>query len=187
VLPIERFYQDARAGQLPQFTWINPECCKYMSMHPPSPINVGEAFVKGVYEAVRNSPQWNETLFILTWDEHGGFADHVPPPTDIPAGDSLFYTEQAPNGRTYTFHFDRLGVRVPTILASPWVEKGLVQKKPTEGDTEYTHTSILKFLGELWDLESLSPRVDWSPSFGDLITSKYRYDTPAQLPNAADF
>lgn len=187
VLPIERFYQDARAGKLPQFTWINPECCRYTSMHPPSPINMGENFVKSVYEAVRNSPHWNESLFILTWDEHGGFADHVPPPTDIPAGDSLTYTEQAPDGRGYTFHFDRLGVRVPTILASPWVEKGLVQSKPPDGDNDYTHTSILKFLCELWDLESLSPRVDWSPSFGDLITSEYRYDTPKQLPDAADF
>ncbi|KAJ5975914.1 hypothetical protein N7481_009621 [Penicillium waksmanii] len=73
VFPIERFYSDAKAGKLPQFTWINPECCEFMSMHPKSPINMGENFMKGVYEAVRNSPQWNETLFIVTWDEHGGF------------------------------------------------------------------------------------------------------------------
>ncbi|KAJ5920011.1 hypothetical protein N7516_010869 [Penicillium verrucosum] len=152
----------------------------------PSPINMGENFVKSIYEAVRNSPQWNETLFILTWDEHGGFADHVSPPADVPAGDSLTYTETARDGEQYTFHFDRLGIRVPTLLISPWVSKGLVQHKPSEGN-EFTHTSILKFVSELWGLDSLSPRVDWSPSFGNLITNKFRSDTPEKLPDAADF
>ncbi|KAJ5971496.1 uncharacterized protein N7479_001414 [Penicillium vulpinum] len=186
VVPISQFYTDAKAGALPQFTWINPECCSYMSMHPPSPINMGENFVKSIYEAIRNSPQWDETLFILTWDEHGGFADHVSPPTDVPAGDSLTYTEKAQDGQEYTFHFDRLGIRVPTVLISPWVSKGLVQHKPIDGN-EFTHTSILKFVSELWGLESLSPRVDWSPSFGNLITNNFRSDTPEKLPNAADF
>ncbi|KAJ5543614.1 hypothetical protein N7535_006034 [Penicillium sp. DV-2018c] len=188
VVPISQFYSDAEAGELPQFTWINPECCSYMSMHPPSPINMGENFIKSVYEAVRNSPQWNETLFILTWDEHGGFADHVSPPSDVPAGDTLTYTEEARDGEQYTFHFDRLGVRVPTVLISPWVSKGFVQHQPGEGEeNEFTHTSILKFVSELWDLDSLSPRVDWSPSFGNLITNKFRSDTPEKLPDGADF
>ncbi|CAG8418921.1 unnamed protein product [Penicillium salamii] len=186
VVPISQFYTDAKAGNLPQFTWINPECCSYMSMHPPSPINMGENFVKGIYEAVRNSPQWNETLFILTWDEHGGFADHVSPPSDVPAGDSLTYSEAAGDGKEYTFHFDRLGVRVPTVLISPWVSKGVVQHEPSGGN-EFTHTSILKFVSELWGLDSLSPRVEWSPSFGNLVTNKFRSDTPEKLPEPADF
>jgi phospholipase C len=187
ILPLDKFYKDAKAGTLPQFSWINPECCDYMSMHPKSPINMGENFMKGIYEAIRSSPQWNETLFILTWDEHGGFADHVAPPTGVPPGDDLTYVEKANDGKNYTFKFDRLGVRVPTLLISPWVEKGVVQNKPGSGENEFTHTSILKFLSELWDLESLTPRVDWSPSFGDLITNKFRDDTPAQLPNAAGY
>jgi phospholipase C len=65
VLPIDRFYQDAKSGALPQFTWINPECCKYMSMHPKSPINMGENFMKGIYDTLRSSPQWNQTLLIV--------------------------------------------------------------------------------------------------------------------------
>ncbi|KAJ6028361.1 hypothetical protein N7540_003937 [Penicillium herquei] len=186
IKPIEQFYEDAANGDLPQFTWINPECCKYMSMHPPSPINMGESFVKGIYEAVRNSPQWNETLFILTWDEHGGFADHVPPPMNVPPGDSLPYTERAADGEDYTFHFNRLGVRVPTVLISPWVGKGLIQNRP-DGENEFTHTSILKTLSELWDLDILTPRVEWSPSFKHMITDEFRDDTPAWLPDAADF
>lgn len=51
--------------------------CSYQSFHPPSPINLGETFIKGIYEAVRNSPQWNTTLFILTFDEHGGFGVRI--------------------------------------------------------------------------------------------------------------
>ncbi|KAJ5579646.1 Phosphoesterase [Penicillium hispanicum] len=138
---------------------------------------MGENFIKGIYEALRHSPQWNETLFILTFDEHG----------DVPAGDDLTYTETARDGQEYTFHFDRLGVRVPTALASPWLGKGLVQNKPADGDADFTHTSILKFVSELWGLDHFSPRVDWSPSFAGLFTTHFRDDTPETLPDPADF
>ena len=103
-------------------------------MHPPSPVNMGEAWTKGVYEALRNSPQWDGMLFLLTFDEHGvrrrpclsswmqrlihidpfglqGYADHVSPPVGVPPGDDLTYTELAQDGKNYTFSFDRLGVR----------------------------------------------------------------------------
>jgi len=106
-------------------------------MHPPSPINTGEAWTKSIYEALRNSPQWDGTLFLLTFDEHGvrrahplsfvlmhithsvqGFADHVPPPVGVPPGDNLTYTEQAQDGRNYTFSFDRLGIRYVRVVLS---------------------------------------------------------------------
>ncbi len=97
----------------------------------------------------RNSPQWDDTLFILTFDEHGGFADHVPLPVrniptsglpsvasssqrangaclvGVPAGDNLTYTEKAPDGKQITFNFDRLGLRVPHPPHLPWVRKDL--------------------------------------------------------------
>lgn len=187
VKPLSNFYSDAKAGTLPQFTWINPECCDYMSMHPKSPVNMGENFMRSIYQALRSSPQWNQTLFIITFDEGGGFADHVPPPTNVPPGDNLTYTEKASDGKPYTFHFDRLGVRVPTLLISPWVGKGVVQNRPASGQNEFTHTSILKFVEELWGLESLTPRVAWSPSFSGLITNQFRGDTPKELPNAAGY
>ncbi|KAK6839417.1 phosphatidylglycerol specific phospholipase [Apiospora arundinis] len=151
VKPLQQFYADAAAGTLPQFTYINPECCSYQSYHPPSPINLGEEFIKGIYEAVRNSPQWDDTLFVLTFDEHGGFGDHVPPPVNVPdGGDGLSYTEKAADGKNITFGFNRLGPRVPTILISPWVGKGEVENKGSNNGGEYTHTSILGFLSELW-------------------------------------
>ena len=182
VQPIDQFYEDAKDGKLPQFTWINPECCSYMSFHPPSPMNLGEGFMKSIYEALRSSPQWNDTLFILTFDEHGGFADHVSPPEDVPAGDNLAYTEMAPDDTEYTFHFDRLGIRVPTVLISPWVGQGVIQNTPTDQTGEYTHTSILKFLSQLWNLDILTPRVEYSPNFAGLITNVFRNDTPVTLP-----
>ncbi|KUJ09487.1 phosphoesterase [Mollisia scopiformis] len=183
IAPLDQFYADAKAGTLPQFTYINPECCDYQSFHPPSPITLGEQFIKGIYEAVRGSPQWDETLFILTFDEHGGFGDHVPPPTGVPAGDDVLYTETAPDGKNITFNFERLGVRVPTLLISPWVQKGYVEHKGSNNGGEYTHTSILGFLQSLWGLDTLTPRVSYSSTFEHLITDDLRTDTPATLPD----
>jgi phospholipase C len=179
---IKQFYADAEAGNLPQFTYINPECCSFDSMHPPSPISLGENFIKGIYEALRNSPQWNQTLFILSFDEGGGFADHVAPPVNVPAGDSLTYTEKAADGKNATFDFSRLGVRVPTMLISPWVGKGVIENKGSNNGGIYTHSSIPGFLAKLWDLENLTPRTAWSATFEHLFQDKLRTDTPAELP-----
>ncbi|KAJ3260665.1 hypothetical protein HK103_000297 [Boothiomyces macroporosus] len=184
---IKQFFTDAKNGNLPQFSYINPECCSFDSMHPPSPISMGEAFVKKIYDALVSSPQWNQTLFILTFDEAGGFADHVPPPVNVPAGDALTYQQTAPDGQTATFDFTRLGVRVPTLLISPWVGKGVVEHQAQTG--AYTHTSIPKFLSSLWNLDAnkpLTPRVAWSASIDHLILDSPRNDKPKlSSPNLA--
>jgi phospholipase C len=187
VKSLDQFYTDAAAGKLPQFSYLNPECCSFDSFHPPSPISTGEGFIKRIYETLRSSPQWHETLFILTFDENGGFADHVPPPVNVPAGDSLTYTETAPDGNPVTFDFTRLGVRVPTVLISPWVGKGVIETEAKGQEGAYTHTSILAFLAKLWDLDVLTPRVAYSPSFDGLIGDHFRDDTPTKLPNPVVF
>lgn len=189
VRDMDEFYTDAAAGTLPQFTYLNPECCTYQSFHPPSPIDVGESFVKGIYEALRSSPQWNTTLFILTFDEHGGFADHVPPPTNVPPGDALAYTELAPDAEPITFDFTRLGMRVPTLLISPWVRRGHVEKSPPPDHVgEYTHTSIPAFLAKMWDLDILTNRVGWSATFEHLIRpDEMREDAPLTLPETVSW
>ncbi|KAK0621918.1 extracellular phospholipase C [Bombardia bombarda] len=187
---LNQFYTDAAAGKLPQFTYINPECCSYQSFHPASSISNGEKFVKGIYQALRSSPQWNNTLFILTFDEHGGFADHVPPlvgTLGVPAGDSITYTETAPDGNPITFKFDRLGVRVPTFLISPWVASGAVEGVGSNNGNTYTHTSILNFLSELWNLTPLTPRVSWSSTFEHLILDTPRTNVIANLPNPVEY
>lgn len=189
--PMISFYNDAAAGNLPEFSFIDPSCCGQgtNSMHPSGLISDGETFIKDVYDALRASPQWNQTLFILTFDETGGFHDHVPPPLAT-RPDNLTYTETAPNGKNYTFPFNRLGGRVPTFLISPWIGKGVVEQKGTNSDGEtvsYSASSILRTLGFLWDFAPFTPRVETSASFDHLIQTVQRSDTPEQLPQPKSF
>ncbi|KAJ5117129.1 hypothetical protein N7476_006407 [Penicillium atrosanguineum] len=189
--PLTSFYSDAANGTLPEFSFIDPSCCGVgtNSMHPTGLISDGETFIKNVYDALRASPQWDETLFILTFDETGGFHDHVPPPLAA-RPDDLTYTETAPNGQNYTFSFDRLGGRIPTILISPWVGKGLVEQKGKDSNgktVSYSASSILRTLGYLWDFEPFTPRVGASPSFDHLVRTVKRDDTPTALPEPNAF
>jgi phospholipase C len=80
---------------------------------------LSERFYKDIYEALRASPQWENLLFVITFDEHGGFYDHVPTPIkNVPPPDDQ------PSWPSKNFSFDRLGIRVPTLLISPWIKKG---------------------------------------------------------------
>ncbi|KAJ5964707.1 Phosphoesterase [Penicillium vulpinum] len=185
-VPLDNFYKDAAAGNLPEFSFVDPNCCGVgtNSMHPTGLVSEGELLIKNVYDAVRSSPQWEETLMILTFDETGGFHDHVPPPLAT-RPDDMTYTETAPSGEQYTFLFDRLGGRVPTLLISPWIAKGQVEQKGTNSDgntVSYSASSILRTLGYLWDFEPFTPRVGSSPSFEHLIQDTARTDTPVTLP-----
>ncbi|KAJ5102957.1 hypothetical protein N7532_003486 [Penicillium argentinense] len=189
-VPLENFYTDAAAGTLPEFSFIDPSCCGTgtTSMHPTGLISDGEKLIKDVYDALRASPQWNETLFVLTFDETGGFHDHVPPPL-APRPDNLTYTETAPNGEKYTFEFDRLGGRIPTILISPWVAKGVVEQKGVNSDgktVSYSASSLLRTLGYLWDFEPFTPRVGGAASFEHLI-QRVKRDTLSELPEPKAF
>lgn len=189
--PLKKFFNAADAGELPEFTFIDPSCCGVgtNSIHPTGLVSDGETLIKDVYEALRSSPQWNQTLLILTYDETGGFHDHVPPPL-APRPDDLTYTEEVPTGGEYTFTFNRLGGRVPTLLISPWVEKGVVERKSQNaaGDTvSYCASSILRTLGDLWDFAPFTLRVEWAPSFAHLIKSSPRTDTPEELPDPIKF
>lgn len=118
------FMDHAKAGTLPNYVVVEQ---RYMDTkvapanddHPSHDVYEGQVLVKEVYEVLRGSPQWNETALIITYDEHGGFFDHVPTPVrGVPSPDGI--VGPAP----FLFQFDRLGVRVPAILVSPWVDKG---------------------------------------------------------------
>ncbi|XP_074292438.1 non-specific phospholipase C2 isoform X2 [Silene latifolia] len=127
-LPYGMFFKKhAREGKLPGYAVIEQ---RYTDTkldpanddHPSHDVYQGQLFIKEVYETLRASPQWNETLLLITYDEHGGFYDHVPTPLiGIPSPDGIVGPEP------FLFNFDRLGVRVPTIAVSPWIEKGTVQ------------------------------------------------------------
>ncbi|KAF4229490.1 hypothetical protein CNMCM6805_001412 [Aspergillus fumigatiaffinis] len=191
VVPLENFYQDAYLGLLPQLSYINPSCCDLdtNSMHPSGNVSFGQVLVKQIYDAVRTGPQWDKTLLLVTFDETGGFYDHVQPPVAV-RPDSKTYTETAADGSSYTFNFDRLGGRMPTWLISPYTPKGHIENygvDPATGKSaSYSATSVLKTLGYLWDLEDLTPRVSHSPAFDHLIGPKER-SSPATLANPHPF
>ena len=93
--------------------------------HPDHDVQQGEVFIATVYNAIRQNPDlWQSTALLIVYDEHGGTYDHVPPPACTPDGFSATPDQTGVPG--LTFLFDRLGVRVPAILISPWVAKGTV-------------------------------------------------------------
>jgi phospholipase C len=194
---MDTFFEDAAQGTLPNFAFINPRMGINMTtllgsndMHPDHDVRLSELLYKQIYEALRASPQWEETLFILTFDEHGGFWDHVTPPQPIPApggDDQPSYPD--------TFGFDRAGIRIPTILASPWLPKGFVisdppaAQKPAD-DSIYELTSIMATVRKLLDFmngtEPLTKRDAWAATFEHVfdILDEPRTDCPMTLPDA---
>eukprot|EP00911_Craspedida_sp_UC1_P002499 UC1_evm1s1858 len=193
---LDHFYEDARTGNLPSYAWINPRAGMNRTtglgsndQHPDHDVALGERFYKSVYEALRASPAWNETLFIVTFDEHGGFYDHVPPPQGVPApGDNE--TSYPDTG----FNFDRLGVRIPTLLISPWIPRGTVISAPPKAqkpanNSEYDLTSIMatarKLLGIADSAGPLTKRDAWAATFEHVLSlPQPRTDAPMQLPDA---
>jgi phospholipase C len=134
VQSLDSFFYDCENSQLPSFSWINPRSGMNITtgigsndFHPTHDVNSAEEYMKTIYEALRASPQWEKTLFLITFDEHGGFYDHVvPPDQNIPTpGDN---TPPSP----VNFTFDRLGIRIPTLAISPWINKGTVISAPRE-------------------------------------------------------
>jgi phospholipase C len=166
------FFSDAKGQEehFPAFSFIEP---RYFfpgqnDDHPPHTTFRAQALLGSVYNALRqNDRLWNSTLFLVLYDEHGGFYDHVSPPQAVPPDYHVL-----PN-----FEFDRLGVRVPALLVSPWVERTIIK-------TEYDHTSLLKYLTEKWDLGPLTERVARAQSLAAAIrtTGQPRTDTPDALP-----
>lgn len=162
------FCEKASAGRLPDFSYLEPAWSGLVDgtdYHPPSPVEPAEACLYRVYRALRSSPHWEETLFIVTFDEHGGCYDHVAPPRGVIRPDSL----EGEDG----FKFDMFGVRVPTLLVSPFVESGTVFRSGEAMD--FDHTSIAKTL-LLWagvDLvdvsDSLGARMPAAPTFDDVL------------------
>eukprot|EP00605_Chrysophyceae_sp_TOSAG23-4_P001706 GSChrysophyteH1.ASY1.ANO1.1875.1 assembled CDS len=193
--PLDQFYKDAESGNLPAFSWINPRSGLNVTtgvgsndQHPDHDLSAGEQYYKDIYESLRASPAWESTLFVITYDEHGGFYDHVVPPAkDIPPpGDGeTSYPDH--------FAFDRLGVRVPTLLISPWIKKGTVLTHPPDKakpapNSEYELTSIIHSARNILgiDVGSLTDRDAWSATFDWVVEEleQPRKDCPEHLPEA---
>jgi phospholipase C len=154
----DRFYEDAERGDLPAYSFIEPNLLyghndmhpafdalfPDMKLDPPSSLLGGEALLARIYDAIRSSasPRGSNaynTLLLVTFDEHGGTFDHVPPPLAPPP------VAGAPAGQL-GFTFDRLGLRVPAIAVSAWLPERLVVTD------EYRNTSVLATMRERWSL-----------------------------------
>jgi phospholipase C len=147
------------------------------SQHPLGHVVAGESFIKQAYEAIRNSPMWESSLLIVTWDEHGGFFDHVPPPAAVPPGDG------AGPGSKYNQHgfpFDRLGSRVPAIVISPLIPRNVIDHRT------YDHASVPAAIERIFGMAPLTDRDKLVNAPNSLLTlASPRTDTPATLVSPA--
>jgi phospholipase C len=164
-----QFLADAHTGSLPNYSFIEPRYFSDLFLnripndeHPPHNVIYGEQLIAQVYNAVRSSPCWKTTLLIITYDEHGGCFDHLPPPAATP-----------PDAHNQAgFSFDRYGVRVPAVIISPYVPPGSVVKPSPNADGNtypFDHTSIIATIRKLFGLgQKLTERDDKAP---DLLSA----------------
>ena len=148
-----------------QFSLIDPDF-QASDDHPSHNILRGQAFVASVYKALAESPLWPKTLLIVTYDENGGFYDHVPPPKTVDDDKE----------------FEQLGFRVPAFVIGPTVKKGYVSK------TQLEHSSVAATLKTRWDIGSLSKRMDATKDISDCIDAmklKAPVAPPMGMPQVA--
>jgi len=128
-----QFLSDCDSGQLPEYSFIEPNYSDHDSdsgeevandQHPDHDVQAGEQFIAEVYMRIKRNPQlWASTALLVVYDEHGGIFDHVVPPS---CPKDKFQSTQVDPGTGQGFQFDRLGVRVPAILISPWIPRGTI-------------------------------------------------------------
>src|SRR5258708_33292856 len=157
------FRHDAKNGTLPAYSFIEPRYFADVALpndeHPPHVVTLGEQLIADVYNSLRGGPKWTETLFIITYDEHGGCYDHVPPPVAVPPSPTA----------TLPFNFDRYGVRVPAVVISPYIQQSAVLRPP--GKIPFVHTSIIATLRKRFSLgPQLSERDAVAPDLDVVLT-----------------
>lgn len=145
-LSIDDFLKAAKDGSLPNFSWVTS--AGRHNEHPAKSIQAGQQFVAQIIDAVMKCPNWKRIALFFTYDEHGGFYDHVPPPKACPPDDisPILEAGDVPG------EFDRLGVRVPMFVVSPYAKKHYVSHYV------YDHTSILRFVQARFVLPALTAR-----------------------------
>jgi phospholipase C len=168
VASYQQFLADAASGSLPAFSYLEPTwigSTGTSSYHPGADLVPGEQQLSDIYEALRRGPRWEQTLLVVTFDEHGGIYDHVPPP---------YATNPYPNDEIDGFKFDLMGVRVPTLLISPWIDERTVFRSPT--DVAYDATSflatLLRWFGVPRSGWGLGERTNHAPTFEGVLRRK---------------
>ncbi len=184
-----QFYQDITNNQLPSYSFIeprmltnDPQNSPENDMHPTdlealgvqSDVRHGDLLLWDIYDAIRQAPNRDDILLLVVFDEHGGTHDHVPPPKTVPPRT----TDLAASVGTgkFGFRFDRLGVRIPVLAISSYIEPGTVIRDQMQ------NTSVMRTLADKWDLPNLNERHKTAPSFvGVLNLDKPRESWP-ELP-----
>ena len=166
----QQFLQDCAAGNLPDYSFVEPNYSDHgtsageqiaSDQHPDHNVQAGELFIASVYNAIKqNADLWTSTALLIVYDEHGGIYDHVPPPACTP---DQFTASANDTGTGMPFAFDRLGVRVPAILVSPWIPSGTVVNRV------FDHASIPATVTKyfLGDFSPRSPRETSANLFVD--------------------
>jgi phospholipase C len=184
----QQFLEDCKQGKLPEYSFVEPNYTDHevdggeavaSDQHPDHDVQQGEVFIATVYNAIRQNPDlWKSTALLIVYDEHGGIYDHVPPPSCPPDGFQATPDQTGVPG--LIFKFDRLGVRVPAILISPWVPKSTVVPGFGEpGGRTFEHASIPAtatsfFIGDYADRTDREKKAE---TFLDLLSDTMRVDS----------
>ncbi len=177
-----------KAGNLPSVSYIDPRFIDIPPAFdanddlPPTDVCHGQRLVRRIYNLLRNASTWSSTLFVITYDEHGGFFDHVPPPGTPRA------TNAAPQPKVHPDGAEHLGVRVPALIVSPWVDAGAVIS------TTFDHTTIIKTILDRFapedfaDGATFGPRTEAASGLLDELRESPRSDKPdpPSIPCAHD-
>jgi phospholipase C len=145
VTKVDDFYADVAAGTLPSVSWIVPS--SNVSEHPPALVSVGQAYVTALINTIMKSKYWSSTVIFVSWDDWGGFYDHVPP---------------------MQLDAEGFGFRVPAITISPWVKQGTIDKQVL------THDAYLKFIEDVFlGSQRLDPKTDGRPDSRPFVRENY--------------
>ncbi len=168
VAPFSGFLTDAAAGTLPNVSFVDPTFNNDRNLesdqHPFADVRAGDKFLADVFHAVRTSPQWRRTVLVVTYDEWGGFFDHVTPPKVIDETNPASVDHRCgTDGCGGPPDYRQLGFRVPCIVASPFSPSGAVHGGP------YEHTSILRMIEWRWQLKPLTARDANARNLADVL------------------
>ena len=174
--PYEDFLSHAKAGTLPNVAFVDPDYTAEAELkgtsndfHAYGNVLAGDAFLAEVHNALRDSPQWDRTVMVINFDEHGGFFDHVVPPK---VEDDTVVDGPVPD-------LKNLGFRVPAIVVSPFAPKKIETAGP------YEHCSVLKMIEWRWGLESMTVRDEKAKNLAEALDFTKRRK-PVTLPKPVD-
>lgn len=180
------FERACKKGTLPTYCLIEPryndsenggDVFEASDQHPDHNITIGDTLIRDVYNAIRsNDAIWNSTMLVIVYDEHGGTYDHVTPPPTVQPDNGVAQDPGENIAKMGPFDFTRLGIRVPAVIVSPYIEAGTIDR------TVYDHTSVIATAGKLFIKDpnvSLTKRDRQAATFEHLLTrSVARIDMP---------